>query len=74
MRKIQQLVYDGKRLFCPDHPNQNLEEGGGTSSTRGPFAVFCGASVGPGLRCMNLAGWPTREDMLRDLAKETINH
>ena len=69
MRKIQQLAYDGTRLFCPEHPNQELNE----TAANAPFTKFCGAPVAtvtlPGrtLYCMNSAQWPTREDMFRNL-------
>jgi hypothetical protein len=68
MRNVQQLVYDGKRLFCPDHPSQQLAEGK-TSSERGTFSIFCPARMGEG-NCMNSAEWISRDDMLRDLQTE----
>ncbi|MGA2468525.1 MAG: hypothetical protein ABSH06_29810 [Thermodesulfobacteriota bacterium] len=68
MRKIQQLIYGGKRLFCPDHPDRKLEEAG-TVSEHGGFSMLCTAPVGPGHNCMNSAQWPSREDMLRDLGE-----
>jgi len=66
MRRIQQLVYDGKRLFCLDHPNQQLEEGM-TSSERGSFTIFCRAAVPPSGNCMNSAEWPSRKHMIDEL-------
>ncbi len=66
MRKIQQLVFDGRKLFCPDHPTQQLIEAR-TLSDRGTFSMVCQARVGDAHNCMNSAEWPSREGMLRDL-------
>jgi len=66
MREIQQLMYDGKRLFCPKHPTEQLVEAK-TESKRGTFSMLCQASLGGAFKCMNSAEWPSREDMLRDL-------
>jgi hypothetical protein len=64
MRMIQQLSYDGKKLFCPDHPTEQLEEAKGKN---GSFVVLCTAAVGPEQNCMNSAEWPTKDAMLREL-------
>jgi hypothetical protein len=67
MREVQQLVYDGAKLICPNHPNQRLEEGL-TSSENGSFSVVCTAQVAEHSNCMRSAQWPTRADMERELA------
>lgn len=56
IRQIQQLSYDGKRLFCPYHPNRNLEEAQ-TNSEDGPFSLICTPPVpgNPGSTCMKSA-------------------
>jgi hypothetical protein len=69
MRQIQQLMYDGKKLFCPDHPDQAL----GMRQIRAnqqPAKVgyFCTAIVGKTdngvlIHCMNSAEWRTRDEM-----------
>ncbi len=64
MRQIQQLSYDGKRLYCPDHPYQPLLD---SSSETGKFQKFCGATADGGKPCMNSAEWPSREAMKHDL-------
>lgn len=65
MREIQQLMYDGKKLFCPKHPTRELIE-----SALGTFSMLCEAGVGGGFSCMNSAEWPSREDMTRDLENQ----
>jgi hypothetical protein len=65
MRIIQRLGYDGKRLFCPIHPRQQLIEG---PSAKG-YAMICFASVpGTAFGCGNSAEWESREAMESDLA------
>jgi len=62
IRRIQQLAYDGTRLFCPDHPTRTLEEASITGKGR-PFGVVCTAPIPgePGRACMNSAEWPSRQ-------------
>jgi hypothetical protein len=71
--QIQQLMYDGFRLFCPDHPMAELAEAT-TNSEDGPFAMICTADVpgvpgSPGrfLTCPKSAEWPSRQHMNDDL-------
>jgi hypothetical protein len=66
MRKVQQLLYDGKRLICPDHPKQILEPAT-SANVRGRFVVVCLAPVGPRHSCMNSAEWPSLIEMEHDL-------
>ena len=69
--KIQQLVYDGTKLFCPDHPNGQLEE-----TVEPNFRAVCIVptprpnlgELGKSQVCMNSAEWATRSEMLRELA------
>ena len=70
INEVQQLRYDGKRLFCPDHLNQALEEAQ-TNSEKGTFSMVCtfptlGAA---GATCMNSAERPSRQDMQDQLDK-----
>jgi hypothetical protein len=64
VRQIQQLRFDGKRLFCPDHPNRDLEQAL-TNSENGPFSLVCTAPVSgsAGSTCMKSAEWPNRNAM-----------
>lgn len=64
IRQIQQLRYDGKRLFCPNHPDRALEEAQ-SSAAGGPFSMICTASVPgrPGATCMRSAEWSSRQAM-----------
>ena len=59
-------MFDGVRLFCPDHPTHDLDKSVGTE--RG-FAMTCTAPVpGPtGTACMRAASWPTSRDMVKEL-------
>ena len=66
MRQIQQLVFDGKRVFCPRHPHNVLKEAW-MSGMDGPFSLICMAAIEWGMPCNNSAEWPTRVDMLREL-------
>ncbi len=68
VRQIQQLRFDGKRLFCPDHPNWNLEEAQ-TNSENGPFSMICTASIAgrAGSTCMRSAEWSSRQEMAKAL-------
>src|SRR5690348_5766919 len=70
-RSIQQLRYDGKRLFYPEHPDRELEETVTNDKLR-PFAMVCMAPVPspiPGEigACMNSAEWQDREEMIKEL-------
>ena len=73
MRPVQQLIFDGKRLFCPKHPERELDKGF-SSTAQGParFSVFCTAPLAPAGNCMNSAEWPSHEDMLRELEQEQL--
>lgn len=75
IREVQDLFYDGKRLFCPVHPDRQLVEGGG--GVLGKFSKYCSAEVGaPEHRaaciepaCMKNAIWNTREEMDQELGQ-----
>ena len=76
-RAIQQLVYDGKRLFCPDHPNQDLATSQiYTKQQPAKVGYFCPAVVGKTdngtlIHCMNSAEWRTKDEMDADLHQES---
>ena len=69
MREIQQLIYDGKTLRCPNHPKRPLEEAI-TESDTGSFSIVCTAPLSGGGNCMRSAQWVSREEMSRDLASD----
>ncbi len=67
-RQIQQLEYDGTRLFCPDHPTRELESAT-TESEQGTFMKVCTAPI-PGVAgatCSRSAQWQSEEAMHQDL-------
>jgi hypothetical protein len=67
--EIQQLRYDGTRLFCPDHPHRALEESI-TESEEGAFSMVCTAPVGLApATCMKSAQWHSKDDMEDELAE-----
>jgi hypothetical protein len=63
-REIQQLQFDGRRLFCPDHPKRELEQ---TSIPR--FGMICTAPItgAAGATCMKSAEWANEKEMKKDL-------
>jgi hypothetical protein len=66
--QIQQLEYDGTRLFCPDHPTRELEPAT-TESEQGTFMMVCTAPV-PGVAgatCSRSAQWQNEEAMQHQL-------
>lgn len=64
---FEKLVYDGRHLFCPKHPQQALETS--TMSTdRGTFTMICLARIEGGTPCLNSASWPSRKHMEQELA------
>jgi hypothetical protein len=64
---FEQLVYDGKRLYCPRHPTHALEAS--TMSTeRGTFTMICLARIEGGTPYLNSASWPSRKHMEQELA------
>jgi hypothetical protein len=65
MRQVQQLIYDGKRLFCPKHPDQQLEPA--DPQAGGKFFMICTAAIGPAVPCMKTAEWKSEEEMLQEL-------
>ena len=67
VHEVQQLFYDGKRLFCPAHPKHELEQA--TMQTEnGLFAMICTAQVEGGGACSNSASWESRKLMEAELA------
>ncbi len=68
MRNVQQLAYDGSKLYCPKHPCNQLRESL-TSGEGGPFSMTCIAMMEGGMPCGNSAQWRTREDMERELGE-----
>ena len=76
-KAIQQLVYDGKRLFCPDHPNEALATSQIYAKQQpARFGYFCPALVGKTdngtlIHCMNTAEWRTKDDMDADFHQES---
>lgn len=66
-RQIQQLHYNGHRLFCPDHPERELEEAKASGGL--PFSMLCTAPVPgkAGSTCMKSAEWKSKEAMQVEL-------
>ena len=62
IQQIQQLEHDGKRLYCPVHPERKLVAGMGmAASANGAFTIFCdGGSPVAGGACMRSAQWQTQ--------------
>ncbi len=69
-RTVQQLEYDGTRLFCPVHPTRELEEAI-TEGEHGTFSMVCTAPVAgaAGCTCMRSAEWHSHEEMMEDLGQ-----
>lgn len=65
VKQIQELLYDGEKLSCPDHPDQLIETGK-TLSDQGIFTKVCMASTGGGA-CMKSAQWQNEEAMHNEL-------
>jgi hypothetical protein len=72
MTRIQDLLYDGTKLFCPDHPNGPLKTGTTLSDT-GSFSRVCMAATGvqsaDGTQptCMKSAQWKSEDAMNAEL-------
>jgi hypothetical protein len=66
MKQVQDLLYDGKRLSCPDHPDHPVETGK-TLSDQGIFTKVCMAPTGSGGTCMKSAEWESEEAMNAEL-------
>jgi hypothetical protein len=67
-QQIQQLEYDGTRLFCPANPTRELEPAT-TESEQGAFMMVCTAPV-PGVAgatCSRSAQWQDKEAMHQEL-------
>lgn len=65
IQQIQQLEHDGKRLYCPAHPERKLVAGEihGTNGAVESFTIFCdGGSPIVGGACMNSAQWGTETE------------
>jgi len=58
VQQIQQLEHDGKRLYCPLHPERKLVAGI-TQSANGAHTIFCDGGGGVGGACMRSAQWDT---------------
>jgi hypothetical protein len=64
--RVQDLEFDGHRLFCPAHPHWEINFTGSH-----PYTAICFAPIsgdGPGHACPKSAEWPGREEMERELA------
>jgi len=69
-RQVQQLEHDGTRLFCPVHPNQQLDQ-----TIQGTFMFICNAPVqnvvpGGSAVCARSAQWDSEKEMNAALAKK----
>ncbi len=64
IRLVQELAFDGARLFCPQHPGQRLMPGPGSSSK---VQRICFASLDEGGYCWNTAEWLSEKEMLEML-------
>jgi len=64
IQQIQQLEHDGKRLYCPAHPERKLQKGLGLAdSEHGPFTIVCTGGINQvGGACMNSAQWNTEAE------------
>ena len=69
IQQIQQLEHDGKRLYCPLHPERKLVAGE-TKYAKGAkeYTIVCTGGSGVGGACMNSAQWDTEAE--RDLYLE----
>ena len=65
---VQQLLYDGQKLFCPDHPERPLAH---AVSGDGKYRLMCDAAMpGPAnTACTKSAEWQSRADMEAELGK-----
>lgn len=70
MRIIQQLAYDGNKLYCPIHPQSQLREAATSDQPSREFCKTCFAPVEAGMPCYRSACWPSREAMEQDLTQE----
>ena len=61
IQQMQQLEHDGKRLYCPAHPDRKLVSGT-TQSANGAYTIFCDGGGGVGGACMNSAQWQTEAE------------
>jgi hypothetical protein len=65
IQQIQQLEHDGKRLYCPLHPERKLAIGDEIQSANGAraYTIVCtGGNPVVGGACMNSAQWQTQAD------------
>jgi len=71
IQQIQQLEHDGKRLYCPLHPERKLVEGETqTASGTKEYTIVCtGGSPVVGGACMNSAQWQTEAERNQYLAQ-----
>ena len=67
-QQIQQLEHDGKRLYCPRHPERKLVAGK-TLSASGAYTIVCTGGSGIGGACMNSAEWETEAEREEHLAQ-----
>ncbi len=61
IQQIQQLEHDGKRLYCPLHPERKLVAGK-TQSANGAYTILCTGGSGVGGACMNSPEWQTEAE------------
>jgi hypothetical protein len=66
MKRVQQLLYDGKKLSCPDHPDHPIEKGTTLNDKRTFTKVCMAPTSGKGV-CMNSAEWESEEAMNAEL-------
>ncbi len=65
IQQIQQLEHDGKRLYCPLHPERKLAKGDEIQSANGAHAhtiVCTGGNPVVGGACMRSAQWQTEAE------------
>lgn len=72
IQQIQQLEHDGKRLYCPAHPERKLVAGEEIQSASGAhaYSIVCtGGRPVVGGACMNSAQWGTEAQRDQYLAQ-----
>ena len=65
-RPVQELAFDGARLFCPDHPEHPLAK---ASPSEAQVRLVCLAPKAGARPCMRSAEWPSKNAMRQDLIK-----
>ncbi len=69
VRLVQELAFDGARLFCPRHPSQML-----MPEPQGSIKVkrVCFAPLEAGGYCWNTAEWHSEEEMRDELGRADV--